>query len=89
MKDYYLSFESEAQSREVLWDGESPRYGSIDVIGLIYKPTGKVLETEEGEVPEMSPLPGWHVNVRVAEGEDTAPLEPFACAPKAPVRVWA
>ena len=36
-----------------------------DVIGLIYKPTGKKLVNEEGfEYDEMVDVGGWHVNFR-------------------------
>lgn len=64
-----------------------PNYRNIDTIGIIYKPTGTMLQGEDGEYPEMAPLDGWHVNVRLA-GEDGAALEPFVVAPAQPVRVW-
>ena len=36
-----------------------------DVIGLIYKPTGKKLISEDGiEYDEMVDVGGWHVNMR-------------------------
>ena len=36
-----------------------------DVIGLIYKPTGKKLVNENGfEYDEMADVGGWHVNFR-------------------------
>jgi hypothetical protein len=35
----------------------------IDIIGLIYKPTGVMLTDEEGfEYAEQAPITGWHVN---------------------------
>ena len=40
---------------------------SIDTIGVIYKPTGEMLLGEDGEYPAMSPIVGWHVNLRVNE----------------------
>lgn len=65
-----------------------PKYSAIDVIGIIYKPTGKML-TVKGEEPvqEMKPIDGWHVNVRHA-GE--APeLDSYKIEVKTPVRMWA
>jgi hypothetical protein len=65
-----------------------PNYRNIDNIGIIYKPTGEMLQGEDGEYPEMAPLEGWHVNIRLVDGEDAEPLEPFVVQPKTPVRVW-
>jgi hypothetical protein len=82
--DIYLKFDTEAQASEALFttQGEdvAPNFTNIDTIGVIYEPTG------EGE--QMSPLPGWHVNVRVLEGEDATALEPFRVYPTSPVRGW-
>jgi hypothetical protein len=82
--DLYLRFKDEAEATEVL-EG----YANIDTIGVIYKPTGEVLQGEDGEYPEMAPIPGWHVNVRLAEGENGEALEPFKVHPETPMRVWA
>jgi hypothetical protein len=102
MTDLYLSFPDEAAAKAVLftqepteWDEEGnatafePRqsYANIDTIGIIYKPTGETLQGEDGPYPEMAPIEGWHVNVRLV-GEDAAALEPFVVEPKTPVRVW-
>ena len=39
---------------------------SFDIVGLIHEPTGNMLTDEEGiEYPEMAPIPGWHVNLRI------------------------
>ena len=39
---------------------------SFDVVGLIHEPTGTMLTDAEGmEYPEMAPIPGWHVNLRI------------------------
>lgn len=35
-----------------------------DVIGLIYKPTGKKLVNDGFEYDEMADVGGWHVNLR-------------------------
>lgn len=67
----------------------SPLYRNIDTIGVIYKPTGEMLQGEDGEYPEMAPVEGWHVNVRLADGEDWGALAPFQVFPEQPVRVWA
>ena len=67
---------------------EVSNFANIDHIGTIWKPTGKMLQTEEGEVPEMAPLPGYHVNVRVV-GEDASALEAYQVFPDNPVRGWA
>jgi hypothetical protein len=103
--DLYLSFPDEAAAKAVLYriegaveatedteavEGyEVANYANIDTIGIIYKPTGEMLQGEDGEYPEMAALPGWHVNVRLAEGEDAEALEAFAVAPRKPMRVWA
>lgn len=68
---------------------EMPNYMNIDTIGVIYKPTGTFVETEDGPQPNMEPIPNWHVNIRLMPGENAAALEPFAVTPKTPVRVWA
>jgi hypothetical protein len=67
---------------------EVANYRNIDTIGIIYKPTGEMLQGEDGEYPEMAPIEGWHVNVRLVDGEDADALEPFVVQPKTPVRVW-
>jgi hypothetical protein len=63
---------------------------SVDYIGVIYKPTGQMIETDMGEQPEMEPLPGWHVNVRLS-ADRTCPeaLQGAIVSPSTPSRVWA
>ena len=80
--DLYLKFSDEAEATAALADYP----GSIDIIGIIYKPTGEVIKTDEGEVAEMAPLAGWHVNTR---GPMPEALLPFSVIPEHPVRVWA
>jgi hypothetical protein len=83
--DYYLAFPDEAAAIKVLYGAEDmPNYANIDTIGVIYKPTG---ETDAENNPVMAALPGWHVNVRVVDEDDTA-LQPFAVTPATPMRVW-
>lgn len=69
--------------------GYAPVNASIDTIGIIYKPTGNTIATDMGEQPEMAPLDGWHVNVRLT-GEQETPdsLVASQVFPANPVRVW-
>ena len=91
--DLYLRFSSEQVAYEqllaagLLQEGYAPVDASVDYIGVIYKPTGKMIDDEQ---PEMAPLPGWHVNVRLS-ADKTCPngLKGFIVAPSSPVRVWA
>jgi hypothetical protein len=98
-QDFFLKFDSAAAADAVLFDEQTsvegdvvetvkvPKYAAIDVIGTIYKPTGKLLTTDEGEVPEMAPVDGWHANVRhTAEAPE---LEAYRVFPQSPVRGWA
>lgn len=63
---------------------------SIDIIGTIYKPTGATTTTDMGEQPEMAPLDGWHVNVRLKADQATPDsLVQYQVTPANPVRVWA
>jgi hypothetical protein len=68
---------------------DAHRY-ALDVIGVIYRPTGKMLTTDEGETQEMAPLPGWHANLRVMGEFDAETLADLAIdTPKSPARGWA
>lgn len=96
--DLYLKFNSENQANSVLFniqviDNETvkiPKYTAIDIVGIIYKPSGNLIQSEEGMIPEILPLEGWHVNVRVTPEEDISKLEAYRIPePKAPSRVWA
>lgn len=98
--DYTLKFADADEADGVLFDEQTivnddiveiikvPKYSAVDVIGVIYKPTGKMLKVKgEEPVPEMKPIDGWHVNVRHA-GE--APeLDNYKIEVKTPVRMWA
>ena len=97
--DFFLKFADEADANAALFDEQThvdgdtvetvkiPRYAAVDVIGTIYKPTGEMIQTDEGEVPEMAPLDGWHANVRHT---DEAPeLAPYQVFPVTPARMWA
>jgi hypothetical protein len=97
--DMFLKFADEAEANAALYDEQTnvdgdivetvlvPKYAAVDVIGVIYKPTGEMIQTDEGEVPEMAPLDGWHVNVRHT---DEAPeLDAYKVEVKTPARMWA
>ena len=80
------------ETTEIDWNAppqmmKVPKYAAIDVIGTIYKPTGKMIKTDEGEVPEMAALEGWHVNVR--HTFDAPELVAYQVFPQNPVRGWA
>lgn len=100
--DYFLKFADEAEAKSALFTEQTnvqddvvetvlvPKYAAVDVVGVIYKPTGNVLPAEDGSgeaVDEMAPLDGWHVNVRHT---DEAPeLEAYKVEVKTPSRAWA
>jgi hypothetical protein len=87
--DFFLRFDDIEQAMSVLFTDEQSNYRNIDIIGTIYKPTGKVIKGEDGEYPEMAPIEGFHVNVRLEAGEDWEALIPYQVFPENPVRVWA
>ena len=82
MIDYCLKFKDQVEAEDVLSslfflakveieDNSvvlvSTGLASIDFVGIIYKPTGKLLEDIDGnEYPELAPLEGYHVNLRLA-----------------------
>ena len=100
MHDLFLKFPDEQTANEVLFDehvhlgdgdivetAKVPKYTAVDVIGTIYKPTGKVIQTADGEVPEMAPLDGFHANVRhMGEAPE---LDAYKVDVKTPARMWA
>jgi hypothetical protein len=70
----------------------SPDY-AIDVVGTIMDATGKVLTDREGnEYPEMAPLPGWHINMRLSGEAFRSEVEAldklYGVVPTHPRRVW-
>ena len=84
--DYLLRFDTEAEGMAVLYTDDEPNYYATDIIGTIYEPTGVIIDTPEGPVEEMAPLPGWHVNVR--HTEEAPELDYYRVYPESPVRVW-
>ena len=65
---------------------DTPDY-LTDVIGLIYRPTGKTLVNEDGiEYDEMVDVGGWHVNLR---GQLPVEIEPYKITVTGtPHRIW-
>ena len=66
---------------------------AIDVVGVIYRPTGNMLTDDDGnEYPEQAPLDGWHVNIRLIGDamRDTVEAlnETHGVTPNNPARVW-
>jgi len=67
---------------------------AIDVVGTIYKATGNMLTDDDGnEYPEMAPLDGWHVNLRLVTDAMQAEADALADyvvdpEPVTPARVW-
>lgn len=66
---------------------------AIDVVGVIQEPTGTMLTDDEGnDYPEMTPVDGWHINIRLVgdamrdtvEALDTS----HGVTPNSPSRVW-
>jgi hypothetical protein len=81
MIDYTLKFPDEQTAMAVLEPFVQTH--SIDVIGIIYQPTGRMLENE---VLEMEQIAGWHVNVR---GPQIDAFSEYEIVVKNPVRRWA
>jgi hypothetical protein len=95
--DYYLAFPDQAAADAVLYtthdavtDEEgnvtseayvTPNYANIDTLGVLY-------ERQDDPDAEPIPLPGWHINIRLVEGEDAEPLQAFEVHPTVPRRVW-
>ena len=67
---------------------------AIDIVGVIYKPTGNMLTDDEGnEYPETAPLGGWHVNLRLLndtmKAEADAVNAQYGVVVNSPSRTWA
>jgi hypothetical protein len=66
---------------------------SFDIVGLIHEPTGNTLTDDEGmEYPEMAPVPGWHINLRIRgdymREEAEAIDAEYGVEPTSPHRTW-
>ena len=62
---------------------------ALDVIGIIYQPTGETSLVDGQEVPVTAPVSGYHVNVRTTSDELATALDAQRTYPVTPVRVWA
>ena len=67
---------------------------AMDIVGVIHKPTGNMLTDAEGnEYPEMAPLDGWHINIRLIGDKMREAVEAvdaqYGVTPETPARVWA
>ena len=96
MNTYFLRFENEQEAINALpqfrtddkeWKSHNDG-NDIDVIGVIYKPTGNTINdpVDDFEYPEMEPVGGWHVNFIGILPDD---LEQYTVIPNNPVRVFA
>lgn len=84
----FLRFDTEGIARRVLaehiLDDAWPSYidgAAVDVVGTIRRPTGVMIDTPVGSVPEMATIPGWHINLServpaLAQHEVEAPATP-------------
>jgi len=66
---------------------------AIDVVGTIYEPTGETLTDDEGVAyPEMAPVDGWHINIRLVGDAMRETVEALDAShgvtPNSPSRVW-
>lgn len=69
-------------------EGKVPAYigsAAVDVVGVIHKPTGETIDTDDGPMPVFAPLDGWHVNTT----EPVAEWDEYAVEPTNPARVFA
>lgn len=80
----YLRFDDAAAAREVftdhLVDGRWPAYigsAAVDVVGVIYQPTGVLQDSPLGPVPEMAAVPGYLINLSA----QVHWLQPYAIDP--------
>lgn len=97
--DFYLKFDDEVAAQAVLYtttpavvvddvevtpEEVKPNYRNIDVLGTIYEKAPEPVPEDYEPVP----LSGFHVNVRVIDGEDASVLEPYSVIPTNPRRIW-
>lgn len=85
--DLYLKFPDEETANGLLFTEEEPNYQNIDVLGILTE--GGQWDEEGNEVVAPTVIDGWHVNIRLIEGEDAEPLLPYLVTPSNPRRVWA
>ena len=90
----FLRFQSEAAARLAFLNhlgesGEWPSYidsAAVDLVGVIQRPTGEMLDSPDGPVPVLAPVPGYHINL----SERIPELQQFEIEPpENPDRVFA
>lgn len=82
-----LKFADLDECRSALYDDEKPKYAAIDIIGIFHKATGKKILSDMNEmVDEMTPIIGWHANVR--HTEPMPELDAWKIVPDTPMRIW-
>jgi len=97
-QDYVTQIDEETGESSQVADGDpylvahSHEY-AIDVVGTIYEPTGETLTDDEGVAyPEMAPIDGWHVNIRLVGDAMRETVEALdathGVTPNSPSRVW-
>ncbi|AQS50711.1 hypothetical protein PAEH1_02575 [Paenalcaligenes hominis] len=98
MKDYFLRAENRLFIDQALRnvgllsyiDGEYVANAAIDYVGIVDRPTGRMLLDNEGEeYPEMEPVEGYHVNLRADLNAEQEALLPIIEAPNNPQRIFA
>jgi hypothetical protein len=91
MKDYYLKFADKQEMTDKLTAVNNQAVISthdyaVDIIGVIYRPTGVFVENEYGKHPELQQTDGYHVNIRMINGDLPASLTPYCITPLNPIR---
>lgn len=102
MQDLYLKFPDQGTAEALIYDqvpsefdaegnvlAHEPRqkFLNTDILGTIYE--GGEWDAEGNQIAPPTPLPGWHVNIRLMPGEDASKLMRYAVIPTTPRRVWA
>ena len=70
----------------------TPDY-AIDILGVISAPTGVTITDADGfQYPETAPIPGWHINIRLAGDARRTDIEAinvaYGVVVSSPARVW-
>ena len=67
---------------------------AIDVVGKVMSLTGNMVMDDDGNTyPEMAPVPGWHINIRLSGDNRRADVEALSDyfvnpEPVTPYRIW-
>jgi hypothetical protein len=96
-QDYVTNVDEEGNETQVA-DGDPYLVShthdyAIDVVGVLQEPTGTMLTDDEGnEYPEMAPVDGWHINIRLVGDAMRETVEALdvshGLTPNSPSRVW-